>query len=371
MQAQELEPAWSYDLLGSEYDFDREQRIELYDNGILDKTYDGYNVTICVKTLYQLHEISKFMKGKSLLAKSDKERLNSYFEQRRMELVGNHKLHEVFLTDIPNSYKELVNVYKDLCKSKFLWELAPSAIDAYSCTKTVRKRTYFPIGNFNYLVLPNNMECIGFKFNNEGICFYIYPKFVIVARSFVDFESSLNFEIYDIKQFSITFKKQNYIEERWRQPKDAHVTRYTEDTKCPICEYGCITFLSHQLIMVFSNSVITESFYHKYIAFKNDGEEFEEDIFGTTKEYFDKANSVAKSLCDFYDKLLCNIIVCMEVNKIVTDEIGNAQEKIRSLFLADLITCFEQLGHSATELYCREGLPLVLVEAHRGCVISL
>lgn len=86
--------------------------------------------------------------------------------------------------------------------------------------------------------------------------------------------------------------------------------------------------------------------------------------FGSTEEYFNNANSVASKFNEFYDKLATNRQVLQVINNMIPDEAGGIEAKYRITFLADLIKCYEQLGHDATNLLTKEGLPMFLVESH-------
>ena len=204
--------------------------------------------------------------------------------------------------------------------------------------------------------------------------FYIYPDFIIAARS------ATNFDVIEMKDFGVEFKKQNFIESvDALAPKDAKLVRYTykfvnrdgsrdgrytNNPRFGVYEYGDITFNPYQLTLEFSSSEFAETFYRRIQILKNGGKEFTDSNFGATEAFFNKANAVAQPLCKFYDELQGNRLIVLAIDGVISDAVGDAKSKVRNLFLSDLIKCFEHLGHDATNLQTREGLPMAIVEAH-------
>lgn len=86
--------------------------------------------------------------------------------------------------------------------------------------------------------------------------------------------------------------------------------------------------------------------------------------FGSTEQYFNTANSVAILLNEFYDRVSKDGRVLQIVDSMIPNEVGDIKVKIMITFMADLIKCYEQLGHDSTNLLTKEGLSLFLVESH-------
>lgn len=93
-------------------------------------------------------------------------------------------------------------------------------------------------------------------------------------------------------------------------------------------------------------------------------QEPKESNFGATETYFNKVVDVSIPFCNFYDKIPQNREVMLTIDRTLTDQIGDSKEKLRFLFLSDLIKCYEQLGHDSTNLLTTEGLPMAILEGH-------
>lgn len=52
------------------------------------------------------------------------------------------------------------------------------------------------------------------------------------------------------------------------------------------------------------------------------------------------------------------------IDEAIAESVGDSKDKLRFLFLSDLIKCYGQLGHDAENLLTREGLAMAIVEGH-------
>ena len=352
---------------------------QLCDCGIIDRNYETREEVICISTISELNKITQKIHGRSLLSKDDKQKLNEYFNQRRKELVGDNELESVLYTELPEYYSNLVNAYNTLSSSHSKWEIVSSQAntEAKSYADTlVDKKDVFSLFCKSFNFVRPSKDCFApyFEFKQGGIGFYIYPEYVIAARS------ETNFDVISLKDFNINFKKQNFVETtNYLIPKDAKLVRYTykyvnkngerdgrytDNPRYAVYEYGDITFLPYQLTMQFSNSEFAENFYKKVQMFKNGGKEPVDSNFGATETFFNKVLDVTNPLCDFYDRILQNRRIMLTIDGALTDEVGDSKAKLRFLFLADLIKCFTHLGHDATNLLTLEGLPMAILEGH-------
>ena len=371
------------DWFGYTFGFERELFIEnqLYECGIISKEFEGSGYTVMLSNPAQLSRVIKKCRGKSLLSVEDKQKLNEYFEQRRQEIVGDHALFTVlqFDKEKEDSYMAVIQAYDALSKCKSKWEIISSHTntEAKSSASNIvdKKSTYsFYKKSFNFIKPLKDVGAPYFEFKQGGMSFYIYPDFIIAARS------ATNFDVIEMKDFGIEFKKQNFIESvDALAPKDAKLVRYTykfvnrdgsrdgrytNNPRFGVYEYGDITFNPYQLTLEFSSSEFAETFYRRIQILKNGGKEFTDSNFGATEAFFNKANAVAQPLCKFYDELQGNRLIVLAIDGVISDAVGDAKSKVRNLFLSDLIKCFEHLGHDATNLQTREGLPMAIVEAH-------
>lgn len=369
------------DWFGYNQDIDRFIHLQrqLLECGILDKNFEEIDYKICVSNTSELNRIIRNIHGKSLLSRDDKQKLNDYYEQRYQELIGNHELFSVLSTELPEQYMNVISAYDALSSSKSKWEIVSSMANteakAYASTLVDKKNAYNVYSKaFNFLKPAKDVLAPFFEFKQGGISFYIYPEYVIAARS------ETNFDVIKIKDFNISFNKQNFVEtSNYLIPKDAKLVRYTykyvnkngerdarysDNPRYAVYEYGDITFLPYQLTMQFSNSEFAENFYKKVQVLKNGGKEYEEPNFGATETYFNKVLDVSTPLCKFYDKILQNRKIMLTIDAAITDQVGDAKAKLRFLFLSDLVKCYNQLGHDASSLLTTEGLPMTIVEGY-------
>lgn len=352
---------------------------QLIDCGIIDESFEEKDERICVRNVSELNKIIRKLNGRSLLSRDDKLRLNEYFEQRRQELIGEHKLYSVLSEKLPVLYMNHVTAYDALSSSKAKWEIVSSKTntETKSCAGTVvdRRNSYgFYKNTFNYLKPREDVEAPYFEFKKGGLSFYFYPEFVIAARS------ATNFDVIKAEDFTIVFSKSNFVETESRLvPKDAKLVRYTyqhvnkngerdfrysDNPRYGVYEYGNIIFSPYDLTMQFSNSEYAENFYKKWQMLRNGGQEPKDSNFGATEAYFNKVVDVSVPLCNFYDKLLKNKSIMSTIDEAIAESVGDSKDKLRFLFLSDLIKCYGQLGHDAENLLTREGLAMAIVEGH-------
>ena len=369
------------DWFGYNQDIDKFIHIQrqLLECGILDINFEQTDYKICVRNNSELNRITRKIHGQTLLSKDDKQKLNDYFEQRRQELIGDHELYSVLSTELSESYLNTVTAYDALASSKSKWEIVSSKANteakSYASTVVDKKSVFsFYKNTFNFLKPGKDVGVPFIEFKQGGIRFYIYPEFVIAARS------ETNFDVIKMSDFNVSFSKSNFVEtSSYSIPKDAKLVRYTykyvnkngerdfrysDNPRYGVYEYGNITINPYDLTMQFSNSEYAENFYKKVQMLRNGGQEPQDSTFGATETYFNKALDVATPLCNFYDKILQNRRIVLVIDGIISDEVGDSKTKVRSLFLADLVKCYNKLGHNASNLFSREGLALSIVEAH-------
>lgn len=279
---------------GCDYDKNKHLENQLIDNGILERNYNNEEEVINISDIELLHKMLNKMNGHSLLTKNDKLNLNKYFEQRKLSLIGDHALQGELNSTDTKLYNELDRAYGALASCDSKWEIVSSITYDGNIQKVntiVERKKIISLYEdpFNYLPATDiQINAICFNFKQAGIRFYIYPEFVIAARSFT------NFEVIDIKDFTIKFYKQNFHEViKPDIPKDTRIikytnkidykdgccdNRYTTNHRYAVCEYGDLTFLPYQLTMQFSNSLAAERFYKAFLSFQHKEEEFENNM---------------------------------------------------------------------------------------------
>ena len=372
-----------WDWFGYNMDIDRTNRIadQLCECGIISRDFESSDYQIQVTNIQQLNRIIRRTNGHSLLSSEDKKQLNDYFAQRRQELIGEHTLFSELPSGhaINESYKSLQLAYTALSSCNSKWEIKSSVANteakAYANTIVDKQAIYVMYGDdFNFVRIDKDTNALHFKFKHGGMEFFIYPDFVIAAQS------ATNFDVIDIKNFAIEFKRQNFVEtSNVLLPKDAKLVRYTykyvnkngerdarysDNPRYAVYEYGDLTFKPYDLTMQFSNSEAVENFYRKFVTWQRGGKDYTDSNSGATEQYFNTANDVANQMNEFYDKIGRNRRIMQTIDRAITDGMGDVKAKLRNLFLADLIKCYEQLGHDSENMFTTEGLPMSLVEAH-------
>ncbi len=359
---------------------------QLRECGIVTDKYPGrlIDYKVRVKTLSELNNILATANGRSLLSKEDKVKLNNLLNQRHNEIVGEHNLSGKITINntIENAYLDFVHAYDALSSCNGIWEITSSSKNSqaneYAKTLLDRKTVFsftFIKQFFNYLDIDGLQGVPIFKFESAGVSFYFYPEYVIVAQN------ATNFEVIPMENISISFRKTNFVDTlKVLTPKDAKLVRFTykyvdkngeRDARFPnnpqyaVYEYGEITFNDYQQTMQFSNSEIANVFFKKFLLLKNGGnEEYVDAHYGITQKHFEKVYEIVSPLCDFYDSIKENNIILTRINPILPDSVGDRNTKLLFLFLADLVRCFEQLGHDSTNIISKEGLPMVIIETH-------
>ena len=388
------------DWFGYKLKVDRMTRIEhqLCECGVLDKNFEEKDYIVCVDSQSRLNKIIRIAQGKSLISKEDKVKFNEYLEQRKQELIGENALTAELTDNISQSYLSVSKAYEALSSCNSKWEIVSSKSNSESksyADTVVDKDSVYGVysRSFNFLNPSKDIKAPFFEFKNAGLSFYIYPEFVIAARS------ETNFDVIKIQDLNISFKKQNFVEtNQYLIPKDAKLVRYTykyvnkdgerdfrysDNPKYPVYEYGNITFHPYQLTMQFSNSEFADNFYKKLMAMK--GDEMEEDIifdnpsdfnlnngsgeykeplFGTTEKHFNDIYAIVQPLCQFFDKIRSTRIVMNTIDKLISDSAGSAEDKLRMLFMMDIIKSYNHLGHDSKNLLTKEGLVLLILESH-------
>ncbi len=309
-----------YNYLLGDYDTSHVIVMQMIECGFLINRLDEHEYEVCVNTQSELVKIKKLFNGKSRLTNDDKNKLNSFFEGRKKELVGDGAEFTNLSCEISKEYSGVLSAYDALCKCGKKWVYASKkVVTEYKCgVKTSVTRFsagYMNRESFNYVALRKDVNVPCFNFIDRDLTLYLYPEYVVVA-----YKDSLDFEIVDIKDFDIEFEKSNFQEDMNATiPKDAKFVRYmykymnkngerdmrySDNPQYSVYEYGELTFLPYDLTMAFSNSEVAEAFYNAFQHFKNDNKLSESSVPAISELLFDKISTVAEQLTDFYDKLL-------------------------------------------------------------------
>lgn len=377
----------SHLLVWDNYNLDAERQFflerQLFECGIIDKEFECTGFIVLVKSQSQLNKLLKVANGRSLLSIEEKKKLNEHINQRFKELVGDQPPYGVLeskeATEI--AYSSLINTYDALSSCDKMWEVVSSQEnhEAKSSAHTLVDRKdiyYISKESFNFLKPLKEQDAPFFKFKKKGkLGIYIYPEFLIASRSATDFN------IIKKEDAKVLFHRMNFIESsNVLLPKDAKLVKYTykyvnsngskdarfsNNPRYPIYEYGNLTFSNFNKTIQFSNSDKTADFFNALCQLKMGSAVGDNNIFSdVNKDFFDKADAVVRPLRSFYDKLKKEMMIITIINGLLPDSIGDVESKLRLVFIADIIKCYEHLGHDATNLNSKEGLTILLFESH-------
>lgn len=174
--------------------------------------------------------------------------------------------------DLPlhKKYGSLIENYKELLRSKMIWDITSSVAQDMKATRSAatslvtRTPVQFKFENVN--IIRSTYAAFHFE-NKNGGDLYIYPAFVIVINS------QRNFAIIDMKEFELTFSTQQFIEED-KVPSDTRTVgktwakvnkngspdkRFKDNYELPIVRYGQLTIKSKSGL----NEVYSVSSYEK------------------------------------------------------------------------------------------------------------
>ena len=376
----------SHYLVWDNYNLDAERQFllerQLFECGIIDKEFECTGFIVCIKSQSQLNKLLKVANGRSLLSIEEKKKLNEHINQRYKELVGDQPVYGVL--ELPEAmeitYSSLINTYDALSSCDKMWEVVSSQenFEAKSSAQTLvdRKNIYYiSKGSFNFLKPLKEQDAPFFKFKKGKLGIYIYPEFLIASRSATDFN------IIKKEDAKVLFHRKYFIEtSNVLLPKDAKLVKYTykyvnangskdarfsNNPRYPVYEYGDLTFSNFNKTIQFSNSDKTADFFNALCQLKMGSIVGDNNIFSdVTKDFFDKADAVVCPLRSFYDNLKKEMMIMTVINGALPDSIGEVESKLRLVFMADIIKCYEHLGHYATNLNSKEGLTMFLFEAH-------
>lgn len=156
-----------------------------------------------------------------------------------------------------SSYKEMVEAFEELGKCKNIWFIASTEINTERKSAAIysvdRQPTVFVLQNFNHVQTKGCDKIPAFR--DYNFSYYIYPEFIVKAKSPVDFE------LIPLDTFSIYYLPQKFVESifEWEWPKDGQVVdytyqyvnkngkpdlRYSSNKRLPVYLYGKIIFES-------------------------------------------------------------------------------------------------------------------------------
>lgn len=152
-------------------------------------------------------------------------------------------------------YNAVAATYKNLLKSRIIWDITASAEQDRVKTRSAASHSVtrvpvsFRFDNIN--IIKSTYPALHFE-NKNGGDLYIYPAFVIITADQRDFA------MVDIKDFEMTFSQQRFIEEE-DIPADSHIIdrtwskvnkngtpdkRFSDNYEIPVVAYGQLNIRS-------------------------------------------------------------------------------------------------------------------------------
>lgn len=314
------------------------------------------------------------------------------------------------------TYKNLSDSFSQLCSCDKIWMVLSktnkSNYKSPASSNVDRKSVRLTSEIFNNVT--TKVTSYVPSFNDGHFYYYIYPQYVVRAVN------ATHFDVFPIADVVLKYESHIFIEDpdSSQIPSDSKIINYAynktnkdgtpdlrfkDNKKRPVYHYGGINIETFSLSYIISNiekaKAFTDSFAKHKAAMlckpnqnKSDntitkelphfisntisnnnkayedscknGLEPNENIFGVTETYFNKAIRVAMPLCDFYDKILLNKRIMLTIDGALSDQVGDSIAKLRFLLLSDLIKCYNHLGHEATNLLTIEGVPMAILEGH-------
>ena len=316
-----------------------------------------------------------------LLKKYETELLKITDELDRVQLDADKNLDE----SEKKRYAVLCEDFEKILSCKKIWLVTSSVqndeLKSSASTIVERKEINFDVGVFNYIKSAFDIPMLR---DLSGNIYYIYPQYIIKARSFTDFE------VFPVETIDFKCSKQRFIE-NGIFPDDAHIADYTwqyvnedgsqdktntNNPRVPVVEYGKIGIEELGLTYYISNYSAADAFVNTYNSGKSKSpkssssggssahQQHEQQQTIISKDYFTNITQEVEKIISLYKNLCNNNAFLKEFNdnahvsEIAWNEIGtDTKEQIKALFCFDLTKCFLDLGHEF-DLKSKEGFGL-------------
>lgn len=228
--------------------------------------------------------------GKKLF-KTKIEFLNEQIKKFEIELVGKKEelknsivdLHSPNSVNIQSCFKKLVDCFRLLCQSEFIWDITTSQLidrvktRSYASNAVNRKRVNIFFSKVD--MIKTEEEAFHFQ-NANGGDIYIYPTLLIIVSS------NKEFALIDYKDVQLEYNDSQFVEEE-KFPSDSKQIgttwakvnkdgsqdrRFSNNYQIPIAQYGQLHWRSlkgFNEVYQFSNSDAAEKFHKEFIEYKN------------------------------------------------------------------------------------------------------
>ncbi len=255
-------------------------------------------------------------------------------------------------------YSDFCDSFEEILDSEKKWIITSSARNtglkspaAYSIR---REEINFDVGVFNFIKSSRDIPVLR---DLQGYSYYVYPRYIIKALSYA------NFEVFPINTIGINYSKVHFIEEnevpidtqiieyryKYENKNGGRDRRYTYNPKLPLVEYGKIQIEMFGLTYHVSNVQSAEKFVNAYNLLRNESETTmssqEQQQIGISEEYFNQVNEVTEKLVSFYHELKHDNDLLTLFKRHSTQKDGTLEDAdlVYILFCIDIKTCYDNL----------------------------
>jgi len=362
-----------------------------------------------IEALKQEIEKKKSHKLEEQLEKNEAELLKITAELDEVQLDVDKDLDDVE----KQHYSVLCENFEKILSCKKIWLITSSIrnteLKSSAATIVERKEINFDVGVFNYIKSSFDIPMLR-DFN--GNIYYIYPRYIIKAQSFI------NFEVFQIKQIDIQYDSTTFIEDLSNEihiasllnkpfdikehlPKDVEIVEYTYkhtnkngtpdlrksfNPQIPIVKYGQIEIKKFGLTYYISNYSVADEFVTTFKKLQNKKiEQIEE--FQTIDKYceltesvenkkdeisqgfFDEISKSANKLLDLYNLLKSNKKFISLTQKFGLFE-KDKEQLASDLFMIDIITCYVKFNEKIN-LDTKSGFGLLFLLVKKNFYIAI
>lgn len=252
-------------------------------------------------------------------------------------------------------YAALCESFEKMLSSKKIWLITSSTLNtelkSSASTTVERNEVNFDMGIFNFIKSSFNIPILRDLSNT----YYIYPQYIIRARSFVDFD------VFPTDTINFRFSKQRFIEESVL-PEDSRTVdytyqyvnknggpdkRYSYNPRLPIVEYGKIEIEELELMYHISDCLSAAEFVKIYNLWqgKSSNDTIPMQSQNIKEEYFNQVNEATEKLVSLYYLLKKDDEFLSVVRKYVNLMNGTLKddEIIYMLFCVDIKAIYDKL----------------------------
>lgn len=271
-------------------------------------------------------------------------------------------------------YSSLCENFEKILSSKKIWLITSSfrntELKSLAANTVDRKDVDFDTGVFNYIKSSFNIPVLRDLSDNT---YYIYPRYIIKSKSFIDFE------VFPIESVDFKFSKQRFIEEdtlledsypvdytyQYVNKNGGPDKRFSYNPRLPIVEYGKIEIEKLGLTYHISDYISADQFVNAYNLWRSKSSNDKiipiQKQNNITIEYFNQVNEMAEKLVVFHNQLVNDKDFVALVKEHLHQRNGTVKDSdiIYLLFCIDLKKCYDKL-QIRVDFRTKEGLGFLI-----------